>query len=148
MPKRYRIHLTDDERETLKKLLASRKSQSVFVRRAYILLALDENQASGRLSDEEIRLRYQVGQRSIERTRQRFIEEGFLIAVDGKKRTVFKEKKFDGRVEAELIALRCQSPPEGVQSWTLRLLAESLVELGVVEEISHESVRQLLKKTS
>lgn len=148
MPKRYRIHLTDDERETLKKLLASRKSQSIFVKRAYILLALDENQAAGRLSDEEIRTRYQVGQRSIERTRQRFIEEDFLIAVHGKKRTVFKAKKFDGRVEAELIALRCQSPPEGVQSWTLRVLAESLVELGVVEEISHESVRQLLKKTS
>lgn len=148
MPKRYRIHLTDAERETLKKLLAKRKSQSVNGKRAYILPALDENQAAGRLSDEEIRLRYQVGRRSIERTRQRFIEEDFLIAVDGKKRTAFKEKKFDGRVEAELIALRCQSPPEGVQNWTLRVLAESLVELGVVEEISHESVRQLLKKTS
>lgn len=89
-----------------------------------------------------------VGQRSIERTRQRFIEEGFKMAVDGKKRSVFKEKKFDGRVEAQLIALRCQSPPSGVQAWTLRLLAEQLVELAVVEEISHESVRQLLKKTS
>lgn len=148
MPKRYRVHLTDDEREILKKLLASRKSQSVFVKRAYILLALDENQAAGRLTDEEIRRCYQLGQRSIERTRQRFIEEGFQIAVHGKKRTVFKEKKFDGRVEAGLIAMRCQSPPSGVQAWTLRLLAESLVELGVVEEISHESVRQLLKKTS
>lgn len=148
MPKRYRIHLTDDETEILKKLLASRKSQSVFVKRAYILLALDENQAAGRLSDEEIRLRYQVGQRSIERTRQRFIEEGFQIAVYGKKRVVFKEKKFDGRVEAELIALRCQNPPAGVQAWTLRLLAEQLVELAVVENISHESVRQMLKKTN
>lgn len=148
MPKRYRVHLTDDERELLKKLLASRKSQSVFVKRAFILLALDENQASGRLSDEEIRLRYQVGQRSIERTRQRFIEEGFEIAVYGKKRTVFKEKKFDGRVEAGLIAMRCQSPPAGVQTWTLRLLAEQLIELRVVETISHESVRQMLKKTS
>jgi len=148
MPKRYRVNLTLEERETLKKLLASRKSQSVFVKRAYILLALDENQAAGRLSDEEIRTRYQVGQRSIERTRQRFIEEGFQIAVNGKKRTVFKDKKFDGRVEASLIAMRCQSPPEGVQAWTLRLLAEQLMELRVVEKISHESVRQLLKKTS
>jgi len=148
MPKKYRVHLTDDERELLKKLLASRKSQSVFVKRAYILLALDEHQAAGRMSDEEIRLRYQVGQRSIERTRQRFIEEGFQIAVYGKKRTVFKEKKFDGRVEASLIAMRCQSPPAGVQAWTLRLLAEQLIELQVVEKISHESVRQLLKKTN
>ena len=148
MAKRYRVNLTDDERETLKKLLASRKSQSVFVKRAYILLALDENQAMGRLSDEEIRTRYRVGQRSIERTRQRFIEEGFSIAVQGKKRTVFKDKKFDGRVEASLIALRCQSPPAGVQAWTLRLLAGQLIQLAVVEKISHESVRQLLKKTS
>jgi transposase len=148
MPKRYRVNLIDDERVTLKKLLASRKSQSVFVKRAFILLALDENQASGRLSDEEIRFCYQVGQRSIERTRQRFIEEGFEIAVFGKKRSVFEDKLFDGRVEAQLIAMRCQSPPEGVQNWTLRLLAEQLVELGIVEKISHESVRQLLKKTS
>ena len=148
MPKRYHVHLTDNERETLKKLLASRKSQSVFVKRAYILFALDENQEAGRLTDEEIRIRYQVGQRSIERTRQRFIEEGFQIALHGKKRSVFKEKKFDGRVEASLIAMRCQSPPSGVQAWTLRLLAEQLMELQVVEKISHESVRQLLKKTS
>jgi len=148
MPKRYHVNLNEVERETLKKLLASRKSQSVFVKRAYILLALDENQTSVRLSDEEIRTRYQVGQRSIERTRQRFIEDGFQIAVHGKKRTVFKEKKFDGRVEASLIAMRCSSPPEGVQAWTLRLLAEQLIELRVVEKISHESVRQLLKKTN
>lgn len=148
MAKRYHINLTDEERGTLEKLLASRKSQSVFVKRAYILLALDENQEVGRLSDEEIRTRYRVGQRSIERTRQRFIEEGFPIAVFGKKRSVFKEKKFDGRVEASLIALRCQPPPAGVQAWTLRLLAEQLVELAVVRSISHESVRQLLKKTS
>jgi hypothetical protein len=148
MGKRYHVTLTEEERETLEKLLASRKSQSVFVKRAYILLALDENQASGRLTDEEIRTRYRVGQRSIERTRQRFIEDGFEIAVHGKKRTVFNDKQFDGRVEASLIALRCQSPPAGVQAWSLRLLAEQLVELEVVERISHESVRQLLKKTN
>lgn len=67
MPKRYRVNLTLEEQETLKKLLANRKSQSVFVKRAFILLALDENQAAGKLWDEEIRTRYQVGQRSIER---------------------------------------------------------------------------------
>ena len=148
MGKKYHVTLTNEERETLEKLLASRKSQSVFVKRAYILLALDANQERGRLTDEEIRTRYRVGQRSIERTRQRFIEEGFQIAVHGKKRSVFKDRTFDGRVEASLIAMRCQAPPSGVQAWTLRLLAEQLVELGVVEQISHESVRQLLKKTS
>ena len=148
MAKRYHVHLKNEERETLEKLLANRKSQSVFVKRAYILLALDENQASGRLSDEEICARYRVGQRSLERARQRFIEEGFEIAVFGKKREKFKDKIFDGRVEAELIALRCQASPAGTQRWTLRLLAEQMVVLGVVEQISHEAVRQLLKKTS
>ena len=148
MAKRYLVHLTNEERQRLEKLLTNRKSQSVFVKRAFILLALNENQESGRLSDAEIRTRYRVGQRSIERARQRFIEEGFEIAVFGKKREKFKDKIFDGRVEAELIALRCQSAPAGTNGWTLRLLAEQLVVLGVVEQISHESVRQLLKKTN
>jgi len=148
MAKRYHVHLTKEERDALEKLLANRKSQSAVVKRAYILLALDENQESGRLSDEEIRTRYHVGQRSIERARQRFIEEGFSIAVDGKKRTKFKDKTFDGRVEAELIALRCQNPPSGRQAWTLRRLAEEMIVLEIVEQISHESVRQLLKKTN
>jgi hypothetical protein len=147
MARKYYVHLSDDERTTLENLLANRKSQSVFVKRAYTLLALDENQALGRLSDEEIRTRYHVGQRSIERARQRFIEDGFAISVYGQKRRVCQDKLFDGRVEAQLIALRCQTPPAGTQAWSLRLLADQLVELEVVEQISHESVRQLLKKT-
>jgi len=148
MGKKYHTTLTNEEQEALRNLLARRRSQSVFVKRAYILLALDENQVTERLSDQEICQRYQVGQRTIERTRQRFVLEGFDVALYGKKRTRFKDKTFDGRVEAELIALRCQDPPKGVQQWTLRLLAEQMIELGHVESISHESVRQLLKKTS
>lgn len=107
---------------------------------------LDENQ--GRLPDEDIRTRYKVSQRTIERTRQRFVEDGFEIALNGKQRTVFKEKLFDGRVEAHLIALRCSDPPAGHQQWTLRLLAEQMVVLAHTGQMSHESVRQLLKKTS
>lgn len=148
MAKRYHVTLTNEEQETLRKLIARRNNQSVSVKRAFILLAVDENRESGRLSDAEICTRYLVGQRSIERTRQRFVEEGFSIALNGKKRTRFIEKTFDGRVEAELIALRCQNPPSGTSAWTLRLLAEQLMVLGVVEQISHESVRQLLKKTN
>ena len=68
--------------------------------------------------------------------------------VYGKKRTVFKEKLFDGRVEAHLIALRCSDPPQGYSAWTLHLLKDHMVRLGYVESISHESVRQLLKKKS
>ena len=148
MAKKYHVTLTNQERETLENLIAKRNSQSVFVKRAFILLALDENQEAGRFSDAEICTRYMVGQRSIERVRQRFVEEGFEIAINGKKRSKFKDKEFDGRVEAKLIALRCQDPPDGAQHWTLRLLSEQMIQLGYVENISHESVRQLLKKTS
>lgn len=100
------------------------------------------------MPDEDIRTRYKVSQRTIERTRQRFVEDGFEIALNGKQRTVFKEKLFDGRVEAHLIALRCSDPPAGHQQWTLRLLAEQMVVLAHTGQMSHESVRQLLKKTS
>jgi hypothetical protein len=74
--------------------------------------------------------------------------DSFGIALNGKKRTKFKEKTFDGRVEAKLVALRCSDAPDGRQKWSLRLLAETLEEMGEVASISHESVRQILKKTS
>jgi hypothetical protein len=74
------------------------------------------------------------------------VEEGFCQVVYGKKRTVFKEKLFDGRVEAHLVALRCSAPPKGHSAWTLQLLADHMIRLGYVESISYESVRQLLKK--
>jgi hypothetical protein len=148
MPRKYFVTLTPEEQDTLRILIDKRSAKALEVKRAYVLLALDENRAGGRLPDKEIRARYRVAQRSIERARERFVEESLERALSGKVRTQFKEKSFDGRVEAELIALRCQSPPEGAQQWTLRLLAGRLVELGVVESISHESVRQLLKKTS
>jgi len=146
MNRKYHVTLTTEERETIKQNIAKRNSKSVVVRRGFILLSLDENQ--GRLSDEEIRTRYKVSQSTIERTRQRFVEDGFEIALKGSQRTVFKEKLFDGRVEAHLIALRCSDPPPGHQQWTLRLLAEQMMVLEHVGQMSHESVRQLLKKTS
>jgi transposase len=108
------------------------------------LLAADENGDS--LPDSEIAKRCKVTIRCIEGLRKRFVEEGFEQVVYGKKRTVFKEKFFDGRVEAHLIALRCSDPPEGHSARTLHLLAGLIVRLGYVKSISHESVRQLLKK--
>jgi hypothetical protein len=85
--------------------------------------------------------------RMVERTRQRFVEDGFHIAVWGKKREVFKEKLFDGQVEAKVVALRCSQPPLGYAHWTMQLLADRMIELEYVESISRESVRQMLKKT-
>lgn len=146
--KRFIVTLMKEEQETLHQIIAKRNSQSEIVKRAFVLLSLDENRAGGRLSDAEIRERYKVGQRMIERLRQRFVEESFAIALHGKKQTRFKEKIFDGRVEAKLIALRCSEAPDGYQKWSLRLLAETLAESGEVASISHESVRQILKKTN
>jgi hypothetical protein len=144
MVKKYIVTLTKKEQTELRNIISRRNEKAQVVKRAYVLLAADENQES--LCDSEIALRYKVTVRSIEGIRKRFVEEGFSEAVYGKKRTVFKEKLFDGRVEAHLVALRCSNPPQGHSAWTLQLLAGQMARLGYVESISYESVRQLLKK--
>lgn len=98
------------------------------------------------MKDEDIAQAYDVRVRTVERLRQRFVEEGYEIALQGKKRQVERKKVFDSRVETKLIALRCSDVPAGSNKWSLRLLADKMVELEYVESISHESVRQLLKK--
>jgi transposase len=144
MVKKYIVSLTAEEQGELKDIISRCNAKAQAVKRAYVLLAADENAEN--LVDSEIALRYKVTVRCIEGMRKRFVEEGFEQVVYGKKRTLFKEKIFDGRVEAHLIALRCSDPPKGHSAWTLHLLADHLIRLGYVEHISHESVRQLLKK--
>jgi Homeodomain-like domain len=146
--KRYLVTLTLKEQAKLREIIAKRSNKAEIVKRAYVLLSLDENRPGGRLSDDEIRQQYHVGQRLIERLRQRLVLASFDVALHGHKQTRFKEKTFDGRVEAQLIALRCSQAPDGYQKWSLRLLAETLAENGAVTAISHESVRQILKKTN
>lgn len=145
MSKLYHVTLTEEERKKLQELIGRRNEKALAVKRAYILLAADENGPQA-WSDSLISETYQVGVRTVERTRQRFVEDGFELAVQGKKREAYKEKVFDGEVEAHLVALRCSAPPAGYARWTLHLLADRMVELNYVESISHESVRQLLKK--
>jgi transposase len=146
MAKKYHVTLTEQEREMLQAIMKTRSAKSIQVKRAYMLLAADE-QGEKCWSDEQICETYGVGRCTIERLRQRFVEEGVDVALKGKKREVFKEKVFDGEVEARLIALRCSDAPEGRARWTLHLLADKMVELQYVDSISHESVRQMLKKT-
>jgi hypothetical protein len=145
MAKIYRVTLTDAEREELTELVSRRSGKSLPVRHAYILLAADENGEQG-WADLRICGAYRVSPRTVERTRKRFVTDGFMIAVHGKKREVFKEKILDGKVEAHLIALRCSDPPSGHMKWTLELLADRMVELNYAEHISRESVRKILKK--
>ena len=146
MNKKYGVTLTDQEQEKLQALIKRGREQAVSVKRAYILLAADEN-GEKCWTDEQICETYHVGLRTVERLRQRLVEEGVEKALEGKKREVFKEPVLDGKVEAHLIALRCSDPPLGSAKWSLRLLSEQMVKLEYAEHISHESVRQLLKKT-
>lgn len=146
MAKKYYVRLTEPERERLQAIIKTRSAKSIQVKRAYLLLAADE-QGEKNWNDSQICETYQVGRCTIERLRQRFVEEGLDVALRGKKREVFKEKVFDGSVEARLVALRCSEPPAGRAKWTLHLLADKMVELQYVDAISHESVRQILKKT-
>jgi len=147
MGKKYRVTLTAAEQQSLQELIARRSAKALVVKRAYLLLAADEN-GPQQWNDVQISSTYHVGVRTVERARQRFVEDGFEIAVYGKPREVYSEKVFDGEVEAHLVALRCSDPPAGHARWTLHLLADRMVELNYVPGISHESVRQLLKKTN
>ena len=147
MAKKYRVNLTDEERDELQLLITKRSPKAMPVKRAYILLAADE-EGSQKWGDDRIHKTYHVAIRTIERTRKRFVEDGLSTAVYGKTREVYKDKLFDGEVEAHLVALRCSSAPSGREEWTLQLLADKMVELEYVESISYESVRQILKKTS
>lgn len=143
--KKYHVTLTEAERDQLKAIITKRKTTSQVVKRAYILLAADENQPVW-LKDEQIQKTYQVSIRSIERLRERFVEDGFEMALKGKKREKYKDKVFDGAIEAHVVALRCSQPPSGHAHWTVRLLAQQMVELEYVETIGRETVRKMLKK--
>ena len=145
MAKKYRVSLEEAERIRLNSIVATNSSQSQQVKRAYALLASDEK-GEKHWTDEQIHQAYGLSIASIERLRERLVMEGMEIALTGKKREVFKEKKFTGEVEAHLIALRCSASPAGHHRWTLQLLADQMVSLGYVQQISYESVRGILKK--
>lgn len=145
MPQKYIIALSDQERLDLGSNLTTRKSTTTVYKRSQLLLAMDKNGEKA-WKDAQIIEAYNVSRSQCIRLRKILCEEGMEIALNGKpykKRAPFK---FDGTVEARLIALRCSAPPAGRSSWTLRLLADEMVRLEYVESISHESVNQLLKK--
>lgn len=146
--KKYHVTLTPAERESLKEIIRKGQQAAAKIRRAHLLLAADEAEGGLNMTDEEIKRAYHVSLRTVERLRQRFVEEGFEVALQGKSTGGPQVIKIDGEVEAHLIALRLGPVPEGRSQWTMRLLAEKMVELAYVDSISHESVRQVLKKTN
>ena len=138
--KLYIIDLSDDEREQALELTRKGKVSTRKVTRARILLKADEG-----WTDEQIVAALNTSVRTVERTRKRFVEGGLPKALNDDPRPGAR-RKLDGRGEAYLIALTCSDAPDDHDHWTLRVLASKLVELGVVESISHEAVRQTLKK--
>ena len=146
MPKKYIITLASEERETLQEIIQKGKNATK-MKRAYVLLAADTQKGRPGMIDKQIYETYGVSIRTIERLRQRFVTEGFDLALNGKPSYQVRERKIDGDVEAHLIALTRSEVPHGHENWTFRLLAEKMVTLEYVESISHESVRQVLKKT-
>lgn len=147
MNKTYVVRLKDEEREGLKRMVDAGKAAAYRIKHANILLKVD---ADGPVwTDEQAAEAFSCHPNTVRNIRQRFVEEGFSSALERKKQhKPSRERRLDGKAEAQLIALRCGDPPEGFARWTLHLLADKLVELEIVDSISHETVRQTLKKTS
>ena len=145
---RYKVTLTDAERVALEKVMAKGKHTSQQFRNACILLNCDEGDRIAKVPDEQIAQILHVNVKTIERLKQRFVEEGFEACTERKPYPPVKAPKTDGDFEAHLVALSCSKAPQGYTRWSLRLLADKMVELSYADSISHESVRKVLKKTS
>ena len=145
MNKKYIVRLTEQEREQLDALIRQGKSAAYKIKHANILLKADADGAAW--SDEEIAAAFSVHPRTVAGIRERFVEQGLEAALNRKKQErPSQQPLFDGAAEAHLIALGCSEPPQGHARWTLRLLAEQVVELEIVPSASHETVRRTLKK--
>ena len=148
MAKKYRVQLTEEEQQELRALVSKGRAAAYKQTHARILLLSDENQAEGAMKDDDIARSLKVGTATVERVRHRCVEEGLERALGRKEQLNRRQKRLDGQGEAHLIALACAEPPEGRAGWTLKLLADRLVECEIVESISPETVRQTLKKTN
>lgn len=146
--KKYIVTLSEEERNTLADLTTKGKQRSQKILNALILLACDEGDfQTDRSTNEEIARVLNISMRKIDRIKKRFVEEGIDAALNRRKGNRIYAKKTDGDFEAHLIALSCSEPPEGFARWSLRLLADKVVELNYIDSISHETVRRILKKT-
>jgi len=144
--KKYKVTLTKSETEILEEITRKGKRSAMIIRNAYILLNSNESPGGKGQKDEDIAKFLGITVRTVEKMRERFVLDGFEIALYGKESTRKYKVKVDGDVEAHLVALSCSEPPKGYARWSLRLLSDKMVELKYVDEISHETVRTVLKK--
>ena len=149
MEKKYVVELTAKERRQLEAIVMKGKTLARKIQHARILLKADEGRGGPAWTDERIAQSFDVSVRTVERIRQRLAENGLEDAlVRRQPKQPPRGRKLDGKAEAQLIALACSKPPQGRKRWTIRLLADKLVELEIVESLGRETVRQTLKKTN
>ena len=148
MNQKYIVKLTETERLQLKELISSGEASARQIRRAYILLKSDSNEGGPKWKYQAICEAYDVSQLTVYNVRKKYIESGLEGAILRKKPDRVYERRLDGEGEAHLIALVCGEPPDGYERWSLRLLKDRIISLEIVENISHETIRQTLKKTS
>jgi transposase len=139
------VRLTSEERSELEKLVTTGKANARKIIHARILLKVDADGPNW--SDDQVREALDVGKATVERVRKAFVEDSLETALNRKPHSKTRSRKLDGEQEAHLVALVCSEAPEGRKRWTLRLLADKMVELEHVDSLSYETVRQMLKKT-
>jgi transposase len=146
---KYRVHLTPDERAMLEQIVTKGRHSSQKILNALILLNCDDGPyQTNRLTNEQIASILPVSMKKIDRVKRRCVENGVEAALEKQKAERTYTKKADGDLEAHLIATCCSSPPAGYARWSLRLLADKMVELQYADSISHETIRRVLKKTN
>lgn len=148
MRKRFVVRLTESEREDLKGLIARGTAPARKLLHARVLLKADERPEGPGLVDEAIAEAVEVSQPTVFRIRRQYVEQGVDAALNRRPPTREYQRTLDGAQEAHLVALACGAPPEGHARWSLRLLADRLVELEIVDAVSYQTVRRVLKKTS
>ena len=152
MKKKYPVILTEAQREQLKSLIAAGTAPARKLTHARILLKADQSPEGPGWVDEQVAEAVEVSQPTVSRVRKQYFEEGLEAALNRRPPNRVYQRKLDGEQEAHLLALACSEPPEGQARWSLRLLADKLVELEVVEEeeeeVSYQTVRRILKKTN
>ena len=148
MKKKYPVILSDTERDDLKRLIATGTAPARKLTHARILLKADEGAEGAGWVDEKVADAVEVSQPTVSRVRKQYFEESLEAALNRRPPKREYHRKLDGEQEARLVALACSQPPEGHARWSLRMLADRLVELEIVEDISHQTVRRTLKKTN
>jgi transposase len=148
MKKKYMVTLTPEERQVLQTMLSRGKAAARKLMHALILLKADVSPGGPGLGDDAIAESLEVGRTTVERVRKEFVEDGLGAALERRKPRRQYARTFDGDSEAHLIALACHQAPEGRSRWTLRLLADRMVELEYVDSVSKDTVSRVLKKTN